>query len=175
MTDAADYDWSTFSIVLYYDRPIDEVFRSWTTGRGLESFFVAEARFRSADGIERAADEVVQKGDRFRWHWRHPFVLEGAVTNVVPNRKFSFSFGSMAVSVMFSRTDSQTEIHLVQSEIPETAEGRVMGHLNCRSCWIFFLVNLKSVLETDRDLRDSRPDRVSSVEVGFEPLSGKGE
>jgi hypothetical protein len=31
--------------------------------------------------------------------------------------------------------------------------------------------NLKSVLESKRDLRVTDPSRVSSMEVGFEPLS----
>jgi len=47
--------------------------------------------------------------------------------------------------------------------------GRVWGHLNCRSCWIFFMTNLTSVLEAGRDLRHVNPAVVSSMEVGFRP------
>jgi uncharacterized protein YndB with AHSA1/START domain len=175
MIEAEVYDWSRFSLVSFYDRPIDTVFRSWSTGAGLESFFIAQARFMSADGAARASHEVVQKGDRYRWEWRHPVTLEGEVTSVASDEELSFTFGDMKIVIYFSRVGDQTEVHLVQSAIPDTAEGRVLGHLNCRSCWIFFLVNLKSVLEAGRDLRDSNPDRVSSIEVGFEPLSKRDQ
>ncbi|MHC4505510.1 MAG: hypothetical protein ACYTFI_19570 [Planctomycetota bacterium] len=67
--------------------------------------------------------------------------------------------------------NEHTELRLIQTGIPNTPEGRVFGHLNCRSCWIFFLTNLKSVLDGGRDLRDPDPDKVSSMEVGFVPIS----
>jgi uncharacterized protein YndB with AHSA1/START domain len=176
MPDAERYDWSRFEIVYYYDRPLETVFRAWTTAAGLSSFFVADARFTAPEGDPRRPDEIAQAGDGYRWEWRHPFVLEGRVTDLVNEKRcsYTFTFGGMEVSITFSWVGEQTEVHLVQSNIPDTAEGRVMGHLNCRSCWIFFLVNLKSTLESGRDLRDASPDRVSSIEVGFEPLSRRG-
>ena len=87
MIDAETYDWSRFSLVSYFDRPIDTVFRLWATGAGLESFFIAHARFRTADGAARASHDVVQKGDRYRWEWRYPVTLEGEVTSVVCDEK----------------------------------------------------------------------------------------
>ena len=84
----------------------------------------------------------------------------------------AFTFGNMRVSVRFASMGDQTELHLVQTEIADTDEGRVMGHLNCRSCWIFFIVNLKSVLGTGRDLRDANPDRVSAIEEAVGRVHG---
>ncbi|MBQ38995.1 MAG: hypothetical protein CME04_21630 [Gemmatimonadaceae bacterium] len=77
----------------------------------------------------------------------------------------------MNVSVSLTAVEGQTEPHLVQSDIADTAGGRVSGHLNCRPCWIFFLTNLKAVLEGRGDLRGDDPKRVSSMEAGFVPLS----
>jgi len=162
-----DYDWTKFEIVFYYNQPIDELFRCWVTGIGLESFFIEKALFESAVGISRTATETVEKGDQYRWEWRHAFAVEGKVLNIKHNEEFAFSFGDMKVFIYFSSAGNQTKLHLVQSEIPNTAHGQVMGHLNCRSCWVFFLTNLKSVLETGRDLRDADPARASSMEVGF--------
>ena len=52
----------------------------------------------------------------------------------------------------------------MQSNIPTEDTGRVESHLNCRSCWIYYLLNLKSVLEHGTDLRDAdRPDNIVSV------------
>jgi hypothetical protein len=78
-------------------------------------------------------------------------------------------------TVYFSKVGNQTELNLVQSEIPDTPYGRVFGHLTCRSCWAFFLTNPKSILGTGRALRDPSAERVSSMEVGFEPLARKGQ
>jgi hypothetical protein len=86
-----------------------------------------------------------------------------------------FTFGSLRVSVRFAAVDGQTELHLVQTGIPDSPDGRVFGHLNCRSCWIFFLTNLKAVLDAGTDLRDQNPARVSSMEVGFAPLAARDD
>jgi uncharacterized protein YndB with AHSA1/START domain len=171
MSDPQSYDWSAFEIAFYYDRGVRDVFRAWTSSEGLEAFFVERARFTSPRGSQRAPTETVKTGDAYEWEWRQPLGIEGRVSNVVEDREFSFTFGTMNVSVFFAPVGEQTEVHLIQSNIADTPEGRVSGHLNCRSCWIFFLTNLKSVLDGGRDLRDDDPARVSSIEVGFVPLS----
>jgi uncharacterized protein YndB with AHSA1/START domain len=173
MIDPDTYDWSTFEIVFYYDRPVGEVFRAWATAEGLESFFIESARFTSTEGTQRAPAEIIGTGDDYAWTWRHGHSITGRVTNVFEDREVSFTFGGMSVSVFFRAVRGRTEVLLRQSEIPETTEGRVLGHLNCRSCWIFFMTNLKSVLAAQRDLRDEDPGAVSSMEVGFTPQSGK--
>ncbi len=172
MIDPDSYDWTRFDIVFYYDQPPAEVFRAWSTARGLTSFFVETAAFVSPDGVERDPDERACGGDRYRWDWRHPYWLEGEITGVEENRELAFTFGSMAVSIRLADVAGRTELCLLQTGIPDSADGRVFGHLNCRSCWIFFLTNLKSVLGSGIDLRDEDPARVSSMEVGFAPLAG---
>ena len=79
----------------------------------------------------------------------------------------------MHVDVYFRVLDNQTEVQLIQSKIPDTPEGRVLGHLNCRSCWTFFMTNLSAVLDHGKDLRDENPELVSSMEVGFVPLTSR--
>lgn len=171
MIDPERYDWSTFEIVFYYDASVGDVFRAWSSPEGLESFFVERARFTSPDGSARAPADTAGTGDEYEWAWRQGLELQGRVISVVEDREVSFTFGAMNVSVFFAAAGRQTEVHLVQSGIPGTPEGRVFGHLNCRSCWIFFLTNLTSVLGGGPDLRDADPARVSSMEVGFVPLS----
>lgn len=170
MIDPESYDWSRFDIVFYYDRPPAEVFRAWSTSEGLTSFFVETAAFVSPDGVERQSKEFARVGDRYRWDWRHPYWLEGEVTGVEENRELAFTFGSMGVTIRLAEIDGQTELYLLQTGIPDSADGRVFGQLNCRSCWVFFLTNLKSVLGGGADLRDLDPARASSMEVGFAPL-----
>ncbi|MCB9156667.1 MAG: SRPBCC domain-containing protein [Caldilineaceae bacterium] len=130
-----------------------------------------EARYVTPNGTLRGAHEIVQPGDQYQWNWRQPFTVEGEITDVKLNEEISFTFGVMQVSVHFTQLGEQTEVHLIQTDIPDTADGLVFDHLNCRSCWVFFFTNLSSIFETNRDLRDANPDRVSSMEVGFFPLS----
>ena len=173
MTKTQSYDWSRFEIFFYYDQPVEEVFLYWTTAAGLEAFFIEKAYFASKAKTIRSSEEVIEKGDRYRWEWRQNFSLEGDVLNVKNNEEITFTFGEMEVSLLFSKRGEQTQIHLLQTKIPDTDDGRVFGHLNCRSCWIFFLTNLKSVLDKNHDLRDSSPERVSSMEVGFKPITNR--
>ena len=165
------YDWTRFELVFYYDQSVENVFLAWSTADGLESFFIEHASFTSLSGVRRDGRDIVESGDTYRWDWRHPNSLDGQITAVELNRHIEFTFGDMKVSLTFSTVGEQTELHLLQSGIADTEQGRVSGHLNCRSCWIFFLTNLKSVLESERDLRVADPARVSSMEVGFVPLS----
>lgn len=160
-------------MVFYYDQTVEELFAAWATSDGLESFFLEIASFVSTTGAERNKDEVAESGDSYAWKWRHDASLEGKIINVEYNRRIEFTFGNMNVVIDFTKVGEQTELHLVQTGIPDTDHGRVFGHLNCRSCWIFFLTNLKSVLDGNRDLRAGDPSQVSSMEVGFVPLSKK--
>ena len=163
------YDWSRFDIFFYYDVPAEDVYRAWGSVSGLESFILDRASFQSKDGLHRKGSELVESGDEYEWTWRHQYTLKGKIISVVVGKELHFTFGDMEVKVHISESDKVTEIHLEQFNIPETDDGRVFGHLNCRSCWIFFMTNLKSVLEDGKDLRDSSPGRVSSMEVGFMP------
>jgi uncharacterized protein YndB with AHSA1/START domain len=148
------------------------VFQAWATSSGLQSFFIDHASFESDEGRKRETDEQARPGDAYVWQWRQPHSLEGTVLEVIPDRLLSMTFGSMSVTLRFADAGAQTELHLSQTGISDTADGQVLGHLNCRCCWIFFLTNLKSVLESGRDLRDRDPARVSSMEVGFRSLIG---
>ncbi len=165
------YDWSRFQVIHYYSVPVERVFEAWATARGLESFLLERASFQNPAGDNRAPDEPTTTGDRYHWEWRHGHELEGQIYNVVPGRSMAFTFGDMEAEVRMADVGDRTELILRQWSIPNTDEGRASGHLNCRSCWVFFLANLQSVLEQGVDLRDKDPTKVSSMEIGFQPLS----
>jgi uncharacterized protein YndB with AHSA1/START domain len=171
MIDPENYNWSRFELTYYYNAHITRVFRVWTESRGLESFFISRSVYTRDSGNLRDDDEAPQTGDLYDWEFRQGFSLKGSVTAFVPKEKFSFTFGQMQVELFFRVLDNQTEVHLVQTKIPDTADGKVFGHLNCRSCWIFFMTNLTSVLDYGKDLRDENSELVSSMEVGFIPVT----
>ena len=170
MLDTDTYDWSQFEVTFYYNAHITKVFKYWTQAIGLESFFVQRCIFTDVAGNIREEADLPMSGDTYEWQYRHGFNLQGQILKVIDKEQFSFTFGEMQVDIYFRVLDTKTEVHLVQSGIPDNSAGRVMGHLNCRSCWVFFLTNLSSVLSNRKDLRDDNPDLVSSMEVGFIPL-----
>ena len=71
------YDWSQFHVRMYYVATIKEVFRYFSTGVGLEKFFIKNARHTSADGSVRSPDEPVQTGDAYEWTYVHDFAQGG--------------------------------------------------------------------------------------------------
>ncbi len=164
-----NYPWDKFSLTFYYPVPREKLFTAWSTAKGLESFFIEEASFINEEGLSRAADERIQASDRYEWKWRHDFAVNGQIQSLIGNEELSFSFGSMNVRLRFFDSDQGSGVHLEQSDIPDNPDGLVMGHLNCRSCWTFFMTNLKSVLINGTDLRDQDPTTVSSMEVGYVP------
>lgn len=167
-----DYDWTRFDICFYYDVPPETVFRAWATSRGLESFFLETAEHRTSRGDARGPHDPAEANDTYHWVWRHGHATRGRFLEVESPSRLAFTFGGMRVDIRLVEVDGGCRLDLMQRDIPDTEEGRVRGHLNCRSCWIFFLTNLKSRLANGADLRDELPDRASSMEVGFLPREG---
>ena len=165
-----DYDWSQFHVHMYYLAPIGEVFRRFSTARGLESFYIGTATHKARDGTPRGGDEVVQAGDVYHWTYVHDFAHGGEFLAVDPDRLVRFTFGTMEVEVRFRDVDGATEVALHQTGCATEDPERAWQHVNCRSCWIYFLTNLRSVLATGFDVRDGdHPAWNDSVSIGWEP------
>lgn len=163
-----NYDWTEFELSMYYQRSRSEVFRSWATSRGLESFFIARAEHTSPDGEVRDPDEIVQAGDDYRWSYLHDFQHSGSYMAVEPDERLTFTFGPMTVDIGFRDVQAGTEVHLHQTNCAPIDPDRVWQHLNCRGCWIYFMTNLRAVLHSGIDLRDyENPDLNDSVSVGW--------
>lgn len=168
-----NYDWSQFHVHMYYLAPVDEVFRRFSTAAGMESFYVGEARFTSASGANRSADEPFQAGDSYHFEYVHDFRHGGEVTAMEDRRLVGFTFGECLVTIRFREVEGATEVDLHQTGCPTEDPGRAWLHLNCRSCWIYFLTNLRSVLAGGPDVRDfDHPQWNDSVSIGWEPVTG---
>ncbi|NNE10768.1 MAG: SRPBCC domain-containing protein [Ilumatobacter sp.] len=167
MSDADTYDWSEFTVTMFYPADLGRVWAAWATPAGLESFFIERCEATALDGRPVPGDEMVTVESTFRWTWRQGIAIDGRFTAAVDRERLGFTFGDMHVEVRFTETADGTRVDLHQTDIADTADGRVWGHLNCRSCWIFFMTNLTSVLTTGTDLRHENPEVTSSMEVGF--------
>lgn len=164
------YDWTRFRVHIYVSRPPEEVYRRWASAAGMESFFLAKAEFRAAEDRLRKPEEVVAAGDTYYWKFLHNYELSGAIIESVGDNYVVFTFGSMEVKVSVHAVESGSLVRLDQYNIPSDTEmNKASSHLNCRSCWAFYMTNLKSVCETGYDLRDRDPARSDCISVDFTP------
>jgi hypothetical protein len=163
------FEWDHFDICFYYPTDVATLFRSWSTCDGLKSFFIEEIEVLDSANVARTDHQQIEAGDQYSWQWRHGYSIDGKFNKVIENQEVEFTFGSMRVNVTFKALADSSLLHLRQTEIPLTENDKVLSHMNCRICWTFFLTNLKSVILNGTDLRDPRPERASSFEIGFKP------
>ena len=164
-----EYDWSQFHVRMYYLAPIREVFRRFSTQAGLESFYIYRAEHLALDGSRRSPQEVVKAGDRYDWTYVHKFRHGGEFEAVEQDRYLRFTFGEMTVAISFRQVGEATEVDLHQTNCAIDDPDRAWQHLNCRSCWIYFLTNLRSVLACGQDVRDfEHPNWNDSVSISFD-------
>lgn len=154
----SNYDWSRFSARIDVRASVNDVYAAWTTRVGLEQWFLRVAEFtKLGDGLRDAAD-AIQRGDHYRWLW-HGYddtVAEGGTieeANGVDAIRFTFA-GSCLVSVRLTTEEGLTLVELRQENIPLDDASRVNYHLGCMTGWVFYLANLKSILEGGIDLRN---------------------
>ena len=172
----SEYDWSQFHVRMYYLAGLEEVFRHFSTASGLESFFIHKASHTRADGSLRPADEQVEAGDSYEWVYVHDYAHGGRFEQVIPGRLVSFTFGDMLVTIHFRTVGPATEVDLHQTGCATEDPARAWQHVNCRSCWIYFMTNLRSVIAGGADLRDhEHPEWNDSVSIGFDPEAGPGK
>ena len=162
------YDWSQFHVRMYYVAPLEDLFRCFSTGTGLESFFIKSATHTSIDGTVRASEAQVQSGDSYSWSYLHDFAHDGTFETVETNKLIRFTFGTMMVDIRFREVDGAIEVDLHQTNCATTDPDRAWQHVNCRSCWIYFLTNLRSIIAGGPDLRDhDHPNWNDSISIGF--------
>jgi len=167
------YDWTQFHVHMYYLAPIDEVFQRFATSAGMESFYVKRARVTGPEGVPRRPDETFVAGDAYEFEYVHAFAHGGRILAVERNRLIRFTFGEPSVEIRFREVESATEVALHQTGCPVEDPARAWLHMNCRSCWIYFMTNLRSVLAGGTDLRDhAHPQWNDSVSIGWDPATG---
>jgi uncharacterized protein YndB with AHSA1/START domain len=162
----ADERWSKFKITADFDTDVRSVYQAWATPTGLESWFLRQADFFAIAGRLRDKDEFIKKEDTYTWYW-HGYddtnfesgqVLENNGTDLL---KFTFSGGSI-VTVDIQSKLGLTIIELTQENIPEESDPAKNLYVQCQTGWVFYLANLKSVIEGGKDLRNKRFDLASS-------------
>ena len=152
------YDWTRFKLRIPISAPVEEVYKRWNSRKGLESWFLREADFKTNEGITKQPDEPLRPGDSYIWKWhgyRDDVTEQGTILSANHKDEISFSFGKAGnVSVKIYATRNTTMCELVQSGIPDDDHGKEFYHIGCSKGWLFYLANLKSIVEGGIDLRN---------------------
>ena len=158
----SNYDWSRFTKRIDVNVPIETLYTAWSTRRAMEDWFLRLCDYKKPDGTPRAGDEPAEKGDSYtwRWHgWANDTTETGTILEANGQDYFSFSFGGekagdMRVNVTLKTEEGVSIVEVTQENIPTDENGKTQYHLGCMEGWVFYLANLKSVLQGGIDLRN---------------------
>lgn len=132
-------------------------YRAWASPAGLESWFL-KLTIRDKDGHVRTGDEMVQEGDEYTLATNtrpDAIILTGKILKANGKDLFSFTFSKgCPVTVSIYREQDETIVQLLESNLPTDEESIRKHFVNDSKGWIFYLTNLKSVLEGGLDLRN---------------------
>ena len=152
------YDWSKFVKRITVNAPLERIYEAWTTKKGLESWFLRSAEFKSSDGNLLPASQRVVINDTYEWFWHgwdDNTVENGKILEADGKDYLKFVFGKAGtVSVKIFSEAGEIVVELLQEKIPIDEKDKVNYHMGCSTGWTFYLANLKSVLEGGIDLRN---------------------
>ncbi len=152
------HDWGSFKLRLPVKADTASIYQAWTTQDNLENWFLRKSEFTKQDGNKRAKNSAVEVNDTYEWMWHgygDDVIEKGKIMQANGKDFLQFSFGKAGnVSVMIKEEAGERMIELVQDEIPTDEKGQVYYHLGCSKGWLFYLTNLKSILEGGIDLRN---------------------
>lgn len=159
--------WSKFLLRVNVATSQRSAIDSWLTSAGLESWFLRKAIFRDNNGETKEKDQFIQEGDTYEWYWHgYPdnMVEKGRIldTNQEDRLVFTFSLGC-PVTISVYEELGETIVQLVESDLPTDDETRLNHFVGDSKGWIFYLTNLKSILEGGIDLRNKRPELTNVI------------
>jgi uncharacterized protein YndB with AHSA1/START domain len=151
------YDWSRFIQRVNINSDLQTIYHAWATKEGLETWFLRKAIFTNA-GLATNPTDFVHKGDLYEWYW-HGYedgaVEKGMILEANGKDRISFSFGKAGEVTVTIKTElGALIVELVQEKIPLDEKSQVSFHVGCTKGWVFYMANLKSILEGGVDLRN---------------------
>jgi uncharacterized protein YndB with AHSA1/START domain len=154
-------DWTRFTKRITISATVEDIYRSWMTRAGIESWFLRSAETTYSKGLIRADQELMQPGDDYLWCWHgwgDEANLRGKIlaANGVDLLQFSFH-DPMVVTVRTINESESNLVELTQEFIPNDDNSRSNFFVGCGEGWTFYLANLKSILEGGLDLRNKNP------------------
>jgi uncharacterized protein YndB with AHSA1/START domain len=160
MAEITQTDFSQFKLRVNIKTSIENAYRAWATPAGLSSWFLGKVVFTDASGNARGNDDFGQENDDYSFYVYRPsnpdkIVVSGKVLKANDKDVFSFTFSKgCPVSVTIYSEHNETMVELLESRLPTDEETIRKHYVGDSRGWIFYLTNLKSVLEGGLDLRN---------------------
>lgn len=161
-----NFNLSEFHHSIYLHSHLSEVYHYVASADGICRWFMGKAEYIDSDGNILNAADSARKDDTFRWHWLNKDLsIKGRILEAKNNELFSFTFGT-SFEVTFTLRKHNGRVLLTLHQKYAAGSGKNdFAHINCCTCWVFFLTNLKSVLEHGIDLRETLIDDESLVNI----------
>jgi uncharacterized protein YndB with AHSA1/START domain len=166
-------NWTEFKLRVNTKASVEKAYAAVATPAGLESWFLRRADITvgnsagaagagGAAGSLRQPGDKIQKGDEyeFRWHgYPDSTSHKGKILAVDGKSQFSFTFSQeLPVSISVYKECDETIVELVEMFDPADQEASKKHYLGNMKGWIFYLINLKSVLEGGLDMRNRKEE-----------------
>ena len=153
--------WSAFKLRVNINSDIQTAYRAIATAEGLESWFLRKALFKGPKGKSKPPSSLLAARDTYEWYWHgYPdsVVEKGTIIKANGQDVFAFTFSlKCPVTITLYKEAGTLIVELLENDLP-TDETSVMNHFVGDSRgWIFYLTNLKSILEGGLDLRNKDP------------------
>src|SRR5471030_1340910 len=152
--------WNSFKVVGDYNTDIRSLYESWATTAGLEKWFLRKADFFTIPRRLREPEEFILKEDVYEWYWygwgddssEKGQILEANGTDLI---KFTFAKDCI-VTVEISSRNGVSLVELTQENIPLENDPAKNLFVQCQTGWLFYMTNLKSLIEGGVDLRNKK-------------------
>jgi hypothetical protein len=158
MAQLTPIDFSQFKLRVNIKASVEDAYKAWATPAGLNSWFIGKMVFTDEKGAIRQDDAPVQVGDEYTCAFaKSPdsILVRGKVLKANGKNLFSFSFSkNCPVTVSIYTEHGDTIVELIESNVPNEDDVVVRQYVSDSKGWIFYLVNLKSILEGGIDLRN---------------------
>jgi hypothetical protein len=155
-----DDKWTSFKVVGDYNTDIRSLYEAWATPQGLEKWFLRKADFYAIAGRLREPEEFILKEDVYEWYWHgwgDDAVEKGEILEANGTDLLKFTFAKACiVTVSFYSRNGVSIVELTQENIPIESDPSKSLFVQCQTGWLFYMTNLKSVIEGGIDLRNKK-------------------
>lgn len=149
------YNWKEFTLQAAFKGTPEKLYQMWTEPKLLCKWFLTGAKVE------------LKKGGNYVFMWVMDAKDSGKVLAVRKNSLFRFTFAGGICEVKFRKSGKECIVNLRQYNIPTDERHKVGTYMSCQIGWTFFFANLKSVLETGKDLREFNPKHLKAGTVFY--------
>lgn len=162
-----EHDWTYFIRKIYVKSSKEDLFSMWVDPENITKFWLSDAKYFSSQD-NSPSSSLPKAGDLYEWTFSSGSKMRGKVLEIEDNRRFKFTFGktyqdsdeNVHVTILIDGDENESWVELLQENIGTDEFGKVHYYISCQLGWMNALMNLKSVVEQNYDLREKEKIRV---------------